>query len=372
MRVALITPGFGGDEADEALPWLRHLVRGLAARHEVVVFSLRYPYCRGRYRAWGATVYALGGAEVSGWRRLPLLARAALAVYREHLQRPFDRLHGLWADEPGFLAAMLGRRLAVPAVVSVLGGELVALPKIGYGGRLSRLNRLLVRQALRRADVVTVGSQTLAGLVRAQMPDVSPVLWPQGVPTALFRPEGEAVTLAGNPRLLQVAALTPVKDQTTLVRAVALLVPRFPGLHLHLVGDGPLRPALRAQAAALKLTARIHFHGAVAHEQLPTFYRGADLLVVSSRFESQSLVALEAAACGCPVAGTAVGLLPELAPPAWLAPPVAAGALAEALAAALADADGRRAVGQALALRVAAEFSLEATLARWEGWGWNV
>lgn len=368
MRVALITPGFGGDEHDEALPWLRHVVRGLTQRHEVVVFSLRYPHRRGRYRAWGATVYALGGAGAGGWRRLPLLAQAALAVWREHRQAAFDRLHGLWADEPGFLAVFLGRRLGVPAVVSVLGGELVALPDLGYGGQRSRLNRVLVRQALRRADIVTVGSRTLADLVRARLPDVSPVLWPLGVPTSLFRPDGEVMPLVGAPRLLQVAALTPIKDQTTLLQALALLIPRFPGIHLHLVGDGPLLPALRVQAAAWGLAGRVHFHGAMPHERLPAFYRGADLLVVSSRFESQSLVALEAAACGCPVAGTAVGLLPELAPPTWLARPGEANALAEALTAALADADGRRALGGVLAARVAAAFGLETALERWERW----
>jgi len=364
MRIALITPGFGGDEHDEALPWLRHFVRELARRHEVVVFSLRYPHRRGRYQAWGATVYAFGGALAGGWRRLPLLVRAALAIRQEHQRRPFDRLQGLWADEPGFLAVTLGRHLGVPAMVSVLGGELVGFPDLGYGGQLSRLNRLLVGQALRRADVVTVGSRGLAA--RVQERGRVPRLWPLGVPTTLFNPAGEAMALTGAPRLLQVAALTPVKDQATLLQAVALLIPSFPGLHLHLVGDGPLLPSLRAQAAALGLAGRVHCHGAVAHERLPSFYRGADLLVISSRFESQSLVALEAMACGCPVVGTRVGLLPELMPDDWLAGPGEPAELAQALTAALQDGFRRVAVAQALMTRVAAELTLEAALARWE------
>jgi glycosyltransferase involved in cell wall biosynthesis len=367
MRIALITPGFGGDEQDEALPWLRHFVRALTRRHEVVVFSLRYPHRRGRYQAWGATVHAFGGALAGGWRRLPLLAQAALTIRQAHHQQPFDRLQGLWADEPGFLAVTLGRHLGVPAMVSVLGGELVGFPDLGYGGQLSRLNRLLVGQALRRADVVTVGSRGLGE--RVQGWGRVPRLWPLGVPTTLFNPAGEAMALAGAPCLLQVAALTPVKDQATLLRAVALLIRSFPGLHLHLVGDGPLLPSLRAQAAALGLAGRVHCHGAVAHERLPPFYRGADLLVISSRFESQALVALEAMACGCPVAGTRVGLLPELVPGDWLAGPGEPAELARALSAALQDEPRRVAVAQGLMVRVAAEFTLEAALARWEtGW----
>ena len=48
---------------------------------------------------------------------------------------------------------------------------------------------------------------------------------------------------------------------------------------------------------------------------LADVYRRAGLVVLSSLFESQGMVVLEAAACGCPVVGTAAGALPELGGP---------------------------------------------------------
>jgi glycosyltransferase involved in cell wall biosynthesis len=69
------------------------------------------------------------------------------------------------------------------------------------------------------------------------------------------------------------------------------------------------------------------------------------------------------------VAGTRVGLLPELVPGDWLAGPGEPAELARALSAALQDEPRRVAVAQGLMVRVAAEFTLEAALARWEtGW----
>jgi glycosyltransferase involved in cell wall biosynthesis len=78
------------------------------------------------------------------------------------------------------------------------------------------------------------------------------------------------------------------------------------------VGDGPLRPELEALAGRLGVFSYVTLHGAVAHDRLPAYYRAADVAVLSSRFESQSMVALEAAACGRATVGTAVGVLPEL------------------------------------------------------------
>jgi len=341
VRIALITPGFSADEGDWCIPWLLNLARGLAARHDLRLFSLRYPHRRGRYTVGGAAVQAFGGATAGGLRRLPLLLAARAAILAEHRRRPFDVVHGLWADEPGFLAVSAVRRLRLPTVVSLLGGELVGFPDLGYGGQLSRANRWLTAQALGAGDRVTVGSTYLRGLARAHVGPDRLVLWPLGVDTRLFRPEGERIDLAGSFRLLHVAGLTPIKDQATLLRAVAQASSQLPGLHLHLIGAGPLLPALAELTQALGLARQVTFHGPIAHDRLPAFYRGADLFVLSSRFESQSLAVLEAAACGCPAVGTAVGILPDLLPPDLLAPPGNAEALAAAIAHAFAG-PGRR------------------------------
>jgi hypothetical protein len=191
MRIALVTPGFSATENDWCIPVLLNLVRELARHHEVHVFTLRYPHHRLTYRVGGATVHAFGGAEIGGFGRLRLLGRALLALRRQHQATPFDVVHGFWSDEPGFLAVTSGRVLRIPSLVSVMGGELVSLPDIDYGGQTSGLNPLLTRFALRGAARVTVGSQYLQAIARQKLNSERLTLLPLGVEHA-----GEQVAAA--------------------------------------------------------------------------------------------------------------------------------------------------------------------------------
>ncbi len=346
LRVGLLTPGFSASEADWCIPAQLDLVRALGERDDLRVFALRYPHARARYDVHGAQVQAFGAAQRRGLGRALMWARVLWALRRAHRERAFDVLHALWAHEPGFLATLAGRALRVPVVVSLLGGELEDLADIDYGGRRSPLNRRLVPFALRRAARVTVGSLFLRERCRqARRWDARSCVWPLGVDTARFHPRGSrdeerararatrALALDGDPAVLCVASLVPVKDHATLLRAFARLRADRPTARLHLVGEGDGRAAVERLARDLGVAAGVTFHGHVPHERLADVYRQADLCVLSSRFESQGVAPLEAVACGCPVAGTAVGTLPELT--AHVSAPGDAEALAAALARAL-------------------------------------
>lgn len=370
LRIALVTPGFSAGEEDWCIPVLRHLVRELAHEHEVTVYTLRYPHHRGSYDLFGARVRAFGGAARGGLRRLPLLWRAWRAIVRDGRRWPFSVVHGFWADEAGFVAALAARQLGVPAVVSLMGGELVALPQLDYGTQLSRSGRWLTGLSLRLAHVVTAGSPQLQAQAAPYVGHAGARLLPLGVDTTLFHPGSPPA--AGQPgeggaRLLHVGSLVPVKDQATLLEAFAGIARAAPRARLDVVGEGPLQPALERQARSLGLQERVTFHGAVAHHHLPAFYRRADLFLLSSRFESQNLAFLEAAACGLPTVGSAVGLLPALLPDACLAPPGDAPALTAAALRLLHDPARRRALARDLRRRVLGELTIEGTVERLVG-----
>lgn len=367
MRLGLIVPGFSADQTDWCIPAVRDLVRELAVRHDVHVFALRYPHRVSRYPVDGATVQSFGGALARRGARLRLLARALAGIIAEHRRQPFDVLHGLWADEPGLLAVVAGARLGVPPMVSLMGGELAGLDDIGYGGQLGLVNRTMTRQSLRRAARVTAGSAYLRMLAESQPRGGQVVRLPLGVDVRRFHPDAGAdaviPVLQGNPRLLHVASLVPVKDQETLLRALSLITARVPDAHLHIVGEGPLLGHLRRLAAALEITARVTFHGAVLHDHLPAYYHAADLCLLSSRHESQGMVVLEAAACGRTTVGTAVGILPELAHPGHAVPVGDGPALADAVVALVDDREALALAGQAALERVRARFTLDQSVA---------
>jgi glycosyltransferase involved in cell wall biosynthesis len=289
----------------------------------VTVLALRYPPYRARYQVAGARVIAIGGGAAARVGRLAVWRDALRAIRAER----FDLVHAVWAHEPGFLATLTSRK----TIVSLFGGELANEPSIRYGSQRHGLDRTLIRLALGRATVVTAGSRWYAKHAERMVEPQRLRVTPLGVDRSRFSPAGPLAALDGEIPVLQVGSLVPVKDQLTLLDAVRRLDDRR--LHVHIVGDGPLRCRLAAIAGALGVPAI--FHGAVAHGQLPAHYRASRLHVISSRFESQSLVALEAAACGIAGVGTSVGVLGELGMP--LAPPGDPVALAAAMRAALDD-----------------------------------
>jgi len=366
MKIAFITPGFSADESDWCIPVLLNLVREMAREHEIHVFTLRYPHRQSRYSVHGAAVHAFGGAARAGMSRFPLLAHALTAMRAEARRRPFDVVHGFWADEPGFLAALAGRVLRIPAIVSLMGGELVGFPELGYGGQLSTINWILTRLAIRSSTKITVGSHYFGAIARPSIPDEKLHELPLGVDAQHFHPHAQPTSLfpADKVNLLHVASLVPIKDQATLLHAFALSSHEFPEIHLYLAGEGPLRPTLEQLANDLEISSRITFHGSVSHDHLPDYYRAADLCVLSSRFESQGMVVLEAAACGVTTVGTAVGILPELVPAELLAPVGAAESLARAISRLAGDSARRKEAGREIYARVRGEFSLEKTVAR--------
>jgi D-inositol-3-phosphate glycosyltransferase len=144
---------------------------------------------------------------------------------------------------------------------------------------------------------------------------------PCGVDLAAFSPGSAEDRLAARqlvapgstPMLLFVGRLDPIKGLDLLLESVALM--RTP-VRLTIVGGNPPGDPeverLQALVTKLGLTGRVYFPGAVPQPELRSYYRGADALVVASRYESFGLAAVESLACGTPVVAAQVGGLPSI------------------------------------------------------------
>ncbi len=165
-----------------------------------------------------------------------------------------------------------------------------------------------------------------------------------------------------------VARFHPVKDHRMLLEAFQRVVAGRPDVDLLLVGDGPLRGDLTAQAAALGIAGRVHFMG--VRDDVPELLAASDIFALTSVSEAASLTLLEAMASRLPVVVTAVGGNPELVRAGidgLLVPRGDAAATAEAIGALLDDAPRAAAMGQSGAARVAEVFRLERTIERYYG-----
>lgn len=102
-----------------------------------------------------------------------------------------------------------------------------------------------------------------------------------------------------------VGRLDPVKDHTTLLRAMHLLRSRGRAVELVVAGDGESRASLEALIHTLQLKPCVHFLG--MRQDVAQILSGFDIFVLSSISEGYSLALVEAAAAALPIVATRVG-----------------------------------------------------------------
>jgi len=150
------------------------------------------------------------------------------------------------------------------------------------------------------------------------------------------------------PYLLSVGVLQPRKNLPRLVRAYNRIAEAVPH-RLVLTGkEGWAGDELREAVGEAPPGKEPLFTGYVADADLPALYAGADLFVYPSLYEGFGLPPLEAMACGTPVLTSNVSSLPEVVGEAGVTvDPLDEAAIAEALAALLADPARRQALAEA-------------------------
>ena len=314
MRIALVVPG-GVDRSGEyrVIPAVLALIARLSLRHDVQVFALNQEERSGEWDLAGARIRNIGVGHT--------VLRAVRSIRAQHRLVPFDIVHAIWSGWPGLIAVVSGKILGIPSVIHIAGGELVSIRDIAYGGALTWRGRVREALTLRAASALTAASAPVIealsrrGLSALRVPlGVDLTTWPPRDPVRrdLLRPA----------RLIHVASLNRVKDQPTLLRALASLVRSGVSFEMDIVGDDTLHGEVQALTVTLGLSDRVRFRGFLPQRELRPLIEAADLMLLSSRHETGPLAMLEAAVAGVPTAGTAVGHLHEWSPHAAVSVPV--------------------------------------------------
>lgn len=221
------------------------------------------------------------------------------------------------------------------------------------------LFRLILRSWFRRASVIfwfDSGSQRnllVNGADPGKMVNIIYGSW--GIDPDEFTPIGPSVEVpTTDPVILYVGRLSYVKGVTYLIDAFKQVLDRGIKAHLVIVGDGPERAKLEAQARELGLERHMTWFGTVKNADLPPYMRAAQFLVLPSIttklwVQQLSITAWQAMGCGLPVISTQTGCMDEFTPPevGILVPERDPASLSSAMAELLNDTTRRQQISQA-------------------------
>jgi len=218
------------------------------------------------------------------------------------------------------------------------------------------------RWFLNHADVVVVPSRKTARHVRAEVGVTAAVeVIQNGVDVGFFEPVESDIRDRYD---LPEGPLVGYTGRHGYEKNLDLVIEAADGLDRDVTivfgGDGPARADLEALATERSVDA--HFLGFLDREELPAFYAALDVFAFPSPVETQGLVALEANACGTPVAGVDAGALSDTIEDGvngYLAPRAAPGPFRETIRQTLDDADVLRENCLARRDSISVEFAID-------------
>lgn len=236
-----------------------------------------------------------------------------------HQQKVLGQAWGLWLAQarpdvvhthfcvPGVVARVVARRVGVPTIVST---------QHETSDSMYPQYRWAVRWTLRYADAVVYVSNTVAasfrrlaacGLRPSRGASPCHLVIRNGIDVPAIGLIGRSCEGRDPGRLVCVGRLVPGKGHENLLRAMRHLLELHPGVHLSVVGGGPLESRLRRLVARLGIDSAVRFTGAVPHQIALCEMATAGVVVVPSTGpEGFGLVVAEAMALQTPVVASCI------------------------------------------------------------------
>jgi glycosyltransferase involved in cell wall biosynthesis len=225
----------------------------------------------------------------------------------------------------GQVAAALARKLGKPVMFEMIGDPSAAMQASSHGFLASLVGRWqagVVRKLVRHA---VSGSYVSRRHLQKRYPPgpqtVHDSISSIRLPAETLQPAKEFSAPPEPLKVVLVASFVPIKCHDVLLRGVAHAIGQGAPVHLRLLGDGALRPAMEQLAAELGIAEAVTFFGHVSDRELLTrTLDESDVFAMTSASEGMPRSIIEAMARGLPAVGTNAGGIAELVAPEALFP----------------------------------------------------
>lgn len=173
------------------------------------------------------------------------------------------------------------------------------------------LRKKLTKTVVKHASAVTTVTDILAKAMQNHgLHNKNYVIVPNVVDVNVFKPQQHH---NATPKIIHISCFeNKSKNITGLIDALKILEDKNVSFECVFIGDGIDFSTTKYYALQLKHQENIRFTGVLEGQQLVDELASGDFLVLSSNYETQGVVLLEAFACGLPVVSTNVGGIPEI------------------------------------------------------------
>lgn len=208
-----------------------------------------------------------------------------------------DLVHAGPVHSGAYLAARTGFH---PLVTMSWGSDIL------YTAQRKPFARRRVAAALKATDALIADCEAVASAASGMgFPRERISMFPWGVDLSQFMPGpdgGLRQRLGWQDAfvLLHLRAWEPLYGAETVLRAFLALAPNHPRLRLLMPGSGRLTARFRKLIQSSGFANQVHLPGRLSQQELPAYYRSADLYLSASRSDGSSVSLMEALACGLP------------------------------------------------------------------------
>ncbi len=260
-------------------------------------------FCHTLYRTRAKNEHA--ACLISEWPEdeLEAMAKLVISVRKE---RGLDILHAHYLIPFVFVAQKVrhGLKGASPFLIATFHGTDVNI----FGNDHEPDQEIALAEALSCFDVLTTVSRSHSRLFANRYGLRREVeIIPGFVDLSLFRPKKHVV--GSRPVIIYVSNFRSIKEPDGVVE-IFDRINDGAGCELRFVGEGEGTARIKEMVEKRGMEKNVVFYGLL--QDLSSVLADADLLIVTSRYESFCLAALEAMACGVPVIASHVGGLPEV------------------------------------------------------------
>jgi glycosyltransferase involved in cell wall biosynthesis len=311
MRVVWITPGFAADAADtDAVPYLQVLARALHDQGvDLHIVTLEYPFSSRAYQWYGISVYPCNGQN-RRFRKPAALYAAFIMVWRLCKDQKNVAVHSFWWDRKTVLTECLmrlwrwwgqhGKRAPLCThFCTLMGQEVHPDRKFNFRNCARQMQqRLVAISAFQDARLLQHAGFRAGQIIEWGISDSDVV---------------SSASALRNIDIIGVGSLNAVKNWPLWIRVVAQVRLHLPDIRALLVGQGPESANIEQYIRAEGLEDNIALQPAPARPVALAAMRRSKVLLHTADFEGFGYVLTEAAALGCRVVSTPVGIAPAVA-----------------------------------------------------------